>query len=143
MIWKLTFFFVLVTITLAGFWPAPTSYIELGFWQATIPYTELSVWSTPVSYIDQPLDKFAHALGFFALAFSLYRAKYSSLWVSTLLLLAWGALIELGQEWFLPQRTCSLADLCANGVGVAIGLTLELNWHFIRRRKTICTASFT
>ena len=143
MIWKLIFIFMLVTITVAGFWPEPMSYSELGFWQATIPYAELSVLSTPISYTGQPLDKFAHALGFSALAFSLYRAKYSSLWVSTLLLLTWGAVIELGQGWFLPLRTCSLADLLANGVGVAIGLTLELNWHIIRKRKSIGTESFT
>tara|TARA_B100000809_G_scaffold211878_1_gene215658 strand:- start:485 stop:916 length:432 start_codon:yes stop_codon:yes gene_type:complete len=143
MIWKLTFIATLVTITVAGFWPTPISYIELGFWQATIPYTELGVWPTPIPYTEQPLDKLAHALGFAALAFSLYRAKYSSLWFSTLLLLAWGVVIELGQEWFLPLRTCSLADLCADGVGVAIGLTLELNWHSIHRRKTTGTASFT
>ncbi|MEM9839945.1 MAG: VanZ family protein [Pseudomonadota bacterium] len=72
----------------------------------------------------QQTDKIKHALAYFALmgaAFVGFRKRIPSLRIigGTL---AYGLLFE-GLQSLTPDRTASLADMAANSVGVAIGLS--------------------
>jgi VanZ family protein len=76
-------------------------------------------------------DKANHILAFYVLAllvdFSFPKEKLGFAKVSALL--TYGLLIEITQS-FLPNRTASLLDLVANGVGIALyKLSLPLLMH--------------
>ena len=42
--------------------------------------------------------------------------------------LAYGAILELYQEWLIPGRSGSLPDLVADAVGLAIGAGIAARW---------------
>ncbi|MEA1940784.1 MAG: VanZ family protein [Pseudomonadota bacterium] len=70
-------------------------------------------------------DKLEHALAFLVLAI-LARVGWPGLpaWIAALLLMAYGLGIEAMQGAQDAGRTASLADLAADGIGVAAGLGL-------------------
>lgn len=104
------------------------------FWKCLFGFSLLALiaagfWSTPIPYIEPPLDKVAHLLGFAFLSLCMfYAVKIWPLWMSTVLLLLLGLFIELGQEWFLPKRTFSVEDLVASALGV-LSAVLIYNFH--------------
>ncbi len=82
-------------------------------------------------------DKVNHLLGFAALAASGELALRQG-WRASLLvaggMLAYGGFIELAQTQ-VPGRVGEWADLLADGVGVALGLTLVLVLRHIWRKQ--------
>lgn len=81
-------------------------------------------------------DKLNHIAAFVALAFAARfafpQARQLNLRL-TLALLAFGVAIELAQS-LTPDRTADAADLVADGIGIAIGLTVAaMAWRWLRR----------
>jgi VanZ family protein len=75
--------------------------------------------------LSQPLpttgwDKSNHMLGFAALAFLSHWAWPGRTVHALAVLLAYGGLIEVLQS-FTPDRSADIADLFADGIGLAIG----------------------
>lgn len=68
------------------------------------------------------LDKLEHALGYALLAgwAAMLFATLRGLMFAAVGLIAWGIGIE-GLQALVPWRSASLADVVANGVGVAVG----------------------
>lgn len=81
------------------------------------------------------MDKVYQAAAFLTLAFrlSLGTRWFLYLWLSVLLAIG----IEVGQGWLLPNRTASVGDLLADGVGIVLALIVNwlvnLEW-FVKRR---------
>ncbi|MEE4146115.1 MAG: VanZ family protein [Halieaceae bacterium] len=69
-----------------------------------------------------PLDKVVHLLVYYIFAVFAYRALQNKRYYPYLCLgiIAYGALLELGQSW-VPGRDMSAYDLLANTVGVLLG----------------------
>jgi VanZ family protein len=66
-------------------------------------------------------DKLNHLMAFYALAF-LFDFSFPERemgFAKIIVLLAYGLWIEVVQS-FLPERTASVLDLCADGIGIAI-----------------------
>lgn len=84
---------------------------------------------TPFWYVFPQADKVVHALIFLTLAFladaSWPEQAYSP--IKYLPLLAYGLAMELLQ-YYVPTRATSLADLVADGAGLAIYGLLVLPW---------------
>ena len=50
------------------------------------------------------------------------------------LLLAFGLQIEIVQ-YFLPNREFSLLDVVADGVGIALGVVIEVNFNLKQKKR--------
>lgn len=74
-------------------------------------------------------DKAQHAIAFALMAGTAAFAWPGHWRAAAAGLLAYGALVEIGQA-FIPGRSCDAADLLADGVGVAAGLAAV---HLLRR----------
>ena len=66
-------------------------------------------------------DKVSHFLAFYVLSLLVDFSfpKYGFVLPKVFALLGYGLLIEIVQ-YFIPYRTCSLLDLSADGVGIAL-----------------------
>ncbi|MFE8070523.1 VanZ family protein [Marinobacteraceae bacterium S3BR75-40.1] len=92
--------------------------------------------TTPLDYPipSSSWDKLNHAMAFAVLAglLSLAHRALGPL-RQGLALLGYGLLIEIWQA-FLPLRECDLADLAADGVGLAVGLgVMAMFWLWLDR----------
>jgi VanZ family protein len=69
-----------------------------------------------------PMDKVVHLLVYFVFALLGYRALANKTYYLHMCLgiVAWGALMEIGQSW-IPGRQMSAYDFLANTLGVALG----------------------
>jgi VanZ family protein len=72
------------------------------------------------------IDKWLHALTFAALAIW-FTGQYArrSYWIVAVGLIAYGALIEIGQS-LIPYRTAEWGDLAADVAGIAAGIAIAL-----------------
>jgi VanZ family protein len=111
------------------------------FWAALIAVST----STPGSQIPRVpiphVDLAVHSVLYGVLGFLLYRAFHrgtrlaASRWawlVAFAVAQTYGILDEVHQTW-IPDRTCSLADGLADGIGAAVGIWIFFFW-FVRRR---------
>jgi VanZ family protein len=72
-------------------------------------------------------DKLVHVLGFGLLWLMARRAGFVAAWPLALTLLGYGVLIEVAQALMPTGRSASLADVAADGVGIALA------WWLTRR----------
>ena len=98
----------------------------------------------PLPYISgmekYPLDKIFHVIEYGVFGWLLTRAIYFSFPTKPFAWLAFvaffiGILYGASDEWhqfFVPHRDCSLYDLAADAVGIAVGIAL---WNKINRKK--------
>lgn len=91
-----------------------------------VAFAMLSPHATPPLELD---DKSAHSLGYALMSASgaLTAPGARRFRLLLALALALSALLELGQI-FVPSRSFELADLAANGLGIAIGGLVGLVW---------------
>ena len=94
----------------------------------------------PTHYTKPPFDLVAHFLSFMALVMAWRVAFLNSSWLwGVILCVLAGAGIELAQEYWLPSRTASYMDFCADIVGIAVGACL-MEW-LLRQRKTMAAVA--
>lgn len=107
------------------------------FWAPLIAATVLAlVTSTPPEHIIAINDKILHFIMFMYLTLAwawIDRGKKSPYRIATTLFLH-GLLIEWIQH-FLPSRTCSLADMAANGLGSVVSLIIIKTFQRTRSKK--------
>jgi len=82
-------------------------------------------------------DKFLHFGSFFALSLLLLLASPERFrwWLLSMVILL-GALLELGQDYWLPKRQADGWDIAANTVGVVLAFALHRLYLFWRRLKS-------
>jgi VanZ family protein len=113
----------------------------IAFWGSLflITYLALTPHESPEIIHFRFKDKILHALAFGYLT-GLLRWRYptwATSWRTTLMLLAYGGLIELAQS-FIPSRQCSLADMVADAFGILMALALMrlMEWRSKSRQIT-------
>jgi VanZ family protein len=107
------------------------------FWIPLIVATTLATTNAASPYNRIVLnDKIFHAFTFLYLTLSWYWIDRShvSLYRIVGILFFYGLLIEWLQ-FFIPSRTCSLADAAANGAGILIGLMLIRLLQYANQRR--------
>ena len=100
--------------------------LALTFWGLLIPAASLP---------DLPPDKLLHVVGFGAPAFfAAFASRGPRSLRNAFLIIAAAAVAGEAAQAFVPGRTVSLADLAADGVGIALGLWLgrRLQRVFVR-----------
>ncbi len=95
-------------------------------WAFWLPFGFASYMAwTPLQHPEMPQanDKFMHilAFGYLTGAFTLAYAHWTSWWRTAGIMLAYAVLIEVVQA-FIPNRSCSLWDVVADGVAIALAL---------------------
>jgi VanZ family protein len=96
---------------------------SLIFWGPLLFATYMAF--TPISLAITPSmsDKKLHMMAFTYLSAALWWAypRWGASYFAAATLVAYGIFIEVVQA-FIPNRTASLADLLADGIGIGIGL---------------------
>lgn len=69
-------------------------------------------------------DKVNHIVAFLVLFFLLDKSYNFKILMRCCILIGYGLFIEIVQS-FLPYRTFSLLDLCADGIGLILGLCVK------------------
>ncbi|MGJ7578968.1 VanZ family protein [Variovorax sp. RHLX14] len=98
---------------------------KLTLWRLALAICMAAITVLSLLPLSQPLpstgwDKSNHMLGFSALAFLSHWAWPGRTVKALVVLLVYGCLIEVLQS-FTPDRSADLADVVADGVGLAIG----------------------
>jgi VanZ family protein len=114
--------------------------ISLVILAGSIAYLSLS----PAPAISAGNDKIGHLIAYAVLMLNIgtitkYGSKQFFIGVATALL--YGVIMEFGQ-YYVPNRTFSVADMFANGAGVAIGASLSRSLshrirNFLRKARII------
>lgn len=89
----------------------------------------LALSPTPAPSADLGWDKLNHAFAFWVLTGVARRAFTWHAATTALMLLGYGALIEVLQS-FTPNRSAEWADLLADALGIALGIAL--GWALTR-----------
>lgn len=105
---------------------------KLKLWGALVAHISVTVamlWPSPdLPDIDVPMaDKWAHFLVFgvlyFLWALALSKSAINQLtWRLALVLLFYGIIIEVIQQYWYVSRTGDLMDVVANSIGILLGL---------------------
>ena len=94
----------------------------------------LALTPAPDQRLSLGWDKLNHLSAFAALGLCAvlgYRGSRRAQWAALAGVLAFGALIEVLQQW-VPNRSAEWADLLADALGIAVGALLAHAW--LRRR---------
>jgi VanZ family protein len=105
-----------------------THHQRLTFWRLALVACMVAIMVLSLLPLSQSLpttgwDKSNHILGFATLAFLSHWAWPGRTTHALAALLAYGCLIEVLQS-FTPDRSAELADVVADGVGLAIGAVI-------------------
>ena len=97
-------------------------------------YVFMGLTPAPETYVPVFNDKLMHFSGYVIAAFSIsFAYPHKAIWQRILFLIVFSIGIEIGQH-FMPPRTFDLLDICANSVGVGVGIALvtglerKINW---------------
>lgn len=94
------------------------------FFVLLITYTFLGLTGDPGEYVPIFNDKLMHCSGYIVAGISIsFAFPLWQYWVRASSLILFSIGIEIGQH-FLPPRTFDLWDICANSIGVILGLTI-------------------
>jgi len=86
-------------------------------------YIWLGLTPSPELYVPIFNDKLMHFSGYFVAAFSIsFAYPHQRALLKASFLILFSICIEIGQH-FMPPRTFDVLDICANSVGVLVGLT--------------------
>ncbi len=98
-------------------------WFAICFYLLTIPGKEIP----QISWMDfYQADKLVHIVMFFTLCFLFSFAirdsyeKYSLVLIITIIGLLFGIAMEFVQKYFIPNRTCDIDDMIADGMGCLI-----------------------
>jgi VanZ family protein len=91
-------------------------------------------YPSPLPHTENHLDKLYHVLAFLFLTVAFYLS-FGRKWYFYIVFTAFLAVaIELGQAWFVTQRTASLGDIFADIVGIMLALPV---CHFLKVRLQV------
>jgi VanZ family protein len=108
------------------------------FTASVVAITWLATIKPDYEVVEEINDKVSHILAFVALSFLLdfsFPGRRFNL-REVMVLLGFGLLIECVQ-YFIPYRTCSILDLGADAIGIALYGGAKLLW----RNATFCSRS--
>ena len=107
----------------------------IAFFICLIAIEYLATTTLQIKPLENSWDKANHFVAFLSLYVTLSFA-YPKLDVfkKVTLLLAFGLQIEIVQ-YFLPNREFSLLDVVADGVGIALGVVIEVNFNLKQKKR--------
>ena len=103
----------------------PKSFKRLQFVLLLTIASYLSLVPKPGAVFESSPDKFLHLLCWGVLVISLHLAleRPRAAWKPAAGLFIYSILVEIGQIW-VPNRFFSVADIVANGAGIACGMLI-------------------
>jgi VanZ family protein len=91
-----------------------------------VVFTYLGLTPHPENSIPMFNDKLMHCSGYFVAGISIsFAFPRWAMWARASFLILYSIGIEIGQH-FMPPRTFDVYDICANSMGVLLGLLLIL-----------------
>jgi len=109
-------------------------FYRIIFWLTICAVSILSVIPNPESVTGDMNDKINHVLAFSVLSLLALQGFKTRVRIIVTGLAAYGILIELIQFW-IPSRSCSFLDFCADFCGIGAGLCVNAVFISIKHHR--------